>query len=166
MVKPATEVPVTLFWELLEPLEDGSGLSPDNRLTTSVLTDVLLDMRADALSGPELLVALPVAGRDGTLKSRLEGTRAERLVRAKTGRLARAVSLSGYAPVAPGVDAVFAIFVNDYSCPTWKVQDAVDALVVELVADAPIPDSRTRRSNFRSTSSLESEARSGPSPTT
>jgi len=118
-------------------LVDGSGLSRENQVTPELLTDVLLAMEGDPVAGPEFLVSLPVGNVDGTLRRRLGPTEGRRLVRAKTGRLADVVALSGYAPVEPGRPAVFSLLVNDYHCPTWKVQDAVDALVGDLVADVP-----------------------------
>jgi hypothetical protein len=40
---------------------------------------------------------------------------------------------------------VFSILVNDYPCPTWKVQDAADALVRALTAETPAAaDPRSR----------------------
>lgn len=126
-------------------LEDGSGLSPEGRLTTNVLTDVLLGVSRDPFTYPEFLVSLPIGGVDGTLSRRLDTRGAQRLVRAKTGRLANAVALSGIARVADARDAVFSVVVNDYHCPTWKVQDQVDALVTALVAEAtPAPLPRAR----------------------
>ncbi|MEM7248987.1 MAG: D-alanyl-D-alanine carboxypeptidase/D-alanyl-D-alanine-endopeptidase [Acidobacteriota bacterium] len=116
---------------------DGSGLSSDSRLTAQALTDLLLALSRDRQVWPELLTGLPVGGVDGTLRRRLDEPGRARQVRAKTGRLAKVVSLSGVAPVAPEQEAVFALLVNDYHCPTWKVQDAVDDLVAALIADAP-----------------------------
>jgi D-alanyl-D-alanine carboxypeptidase/D-alanyl-D-alanine-endopeptidase (penicillin-binding protein 4) len=118
-------------------LEDGSGLSPEGRLTADALTDLLIALRRDPVVWPEFLVTLPVSGTDGTLRRRLKDDGSRRLVRAKTGRLGHVVSLSGTAPVAPDRDAVFSVLVNDYPCPTWKVQDAVDGLVRALTTDAP-----------------------------
>src|SRR6185295_6100365 len=106
-------------------LEDGSGLSPLDRLTTNVLTDILLSVAADPSTFPEFLVTLPVGGVDGTLRRRLSTSTVQRLVRAKTGRINGATALSGLALVAPGRQAVFSILVNDYHCPAWKVQEAI-----------------------------------------
>lgn len=118
-------------------LEDGSGLSPDNRISADAITDLILAMSEDALVWPEFLVTLPVSGVDGTLRRRLKDGPTQRLVRAKTGRLGHVVALSGLAPIGEGRTAVFSVLVNDYPCPTWKVQDAVDALVGALTAQAP-----------------------------
>jgi D-alanyl-D-alanine carboxypeptidase/D-alanyl-D-alanine-endopeptidase (penicillin-binding protein 4) len=126
-------------------LEDGSGLSPDNRIGADALTDLILAMSRDRLNWPEFLVTLPVSGVDGTLRRRLKDGDARRLVRAKTGRLGHVVALSGLAPVGEDRTAVFSILVNDYPCPTWKVQDAVDALVRALTAETPAAaDPRSR----------------------
>ncbi|MHB1065034.1 MAG: D-alanyl-D-alanine carboxypeptidase/D-alanyl-D-alanine endopeptidase [Georgenia sp.] len=74
-------------------LADGSGLSASSRIPPAVLVDVLLTaMDTDSLRG--LVPALPVGGLDGTLDDRLTEEAAGR-VRAKTGTLINAVSLTG-----------------------------------------------------------------------
>ena len=118
-------------------LEDGSGLSPVGRLTSRMLTDVMLLMTKGSFAAPEFLVSLPVAGVDGTLRRRFKQSSSRRLVRAKTGRINNVVALSGLARVADSRDAVFSILLNDYHCPSWKAEDAVDRLVEAMVADAP-----------------------------
>lgn len=124
-------------------LADGSGLSPDNRLTARMLTDLLLTESAKSPAFPEYLTSLPVSGADGTLHKRFRGTHAKRLVRAKTGRINLVAALSGFAEIGEGREAVFSLLVNEYHCPTWKTERAVDAVVEALVADAPAaPDPR------------------------
>jgi D-alanyl-D-alanine carboxypeptidase/D-alanyl-D-alanine-endopeptidase (penicillin-binding protein 4) len=58
--------------------------------------------------------ALPVAGVDGTLSTRMLGTPAEKNVSAKTGGLRWANALSGYATTAAEERLVFAILLNRY----------------------------------------------------
>jgi D-alanyl-D-alanine carboxypeptidase/D-alanyl-D-alanine-endopeptidase (penicillin-binding protein 4) len=130
-------------------LVDGSGLARENRLTADVLTDLLLTMASDPTTFPEFLVTLPMGGVDGTMKKRLDGTGAERAVRAKTGRLLDVVSLSGLATAEGGRRVVFSILVNDYNCATWKVQDDVDRLVLAMSKGAPrVQQPRMRLKNL------------------
>jgi D-alanyl-D-alanine carboxypeptidase/D-alanyl-D-alanine-endopeptidase (penicillin-binding protein 4) len=75
---------------------DGSGLSSLDRLTTEALVAMLRSSWLDEDLRELLIAALPVAGRSGTLDSRMRGTVAAGRVRAKTGTLNQASALSGY----------------------------------------------------------------------
>jgi D-alanyl-D-alanine carboxypeptidase/D-alanyl-D-alanine-endopeptidase (penicillin-binding protein 4) len=124
-------------------LVDGSGLSPEDRLTTRMLTDLLLHQSAQSASFPEYLSSLPVAGADGTLRKRFRNSHAKRLVRAKTGRINQVAALLGYAQIGEGRRAVFSILLNGYHSPSWKAEAAVDRVVEAMVLDAPeAPDPR------------------------
>jgi len=76
---------------------DGSGLSSLDRLTTETVVAMLRTSWLDEDLREILLASLPVAGRSGTLDSRMRGTAAAGRVRAKTGTLSQASALSGYA---------------------------------------------------------------------
>ena len=75
---------------------DGSGLSRLDRLTTGTVVAMLRSSWIDEDLRELLIAALPVAGRSGTLDSRMRGTVAAGRVRAKTGTLNDASALSGY----------------------------------------------------------------------
>ena len=75
---------------------DGSGLSRLDRLTTDAVVAMLRSSWLDEDLRGLLIAALPVAGRSGTLDSRMRGTVATGRVRAKTGTLNEASALSGY----------------------------------------------------------------------
>jgi serine-type D-Ala-D-Ala carboxypeptidase/endopeptidase (penicillin-binding protein 4) len=75
---------------------DGSGLSRLDRLTTEAVVAMLRSSWLDEDLRELLIDALPVAGRSGTLHSRMRGTVAAGRVRAKTGTLNEASALSGY----------------------------------------------------------------------
>ncbi|MCU0649851.1 MAG: D-alanyl-D-alanine carboxypeptidase/D-alanyl-D-alanine-endopeptidase, partial [Gemmatimonadaceae bacterium] len=82
-------------------IRDGSGLSRHNYLTPTAIVRVLDVMRRrDDFS--VFYDALPIAGRDGTIANRMKGTPAEDNVRAKTGTLDKARSLSGYVTAPDG----------------------------------------------------------------
>ena len=75
---------------------DGSGLSRLDRLTTQAVVAMLRSSWLDQDLREILISSLPVAGRSGTLDSRMRGTAAAGRVRAKTGTLNEASALSGY----------------------------------------------------------------------
>ena len=75
---------------------DGSGLSRLDRLTTEAVVAMLRSSWLDTDLRELLMAALPVAGRSGTLESRMRGSVASGRVRAKTGTLNEASALSGY----------------------------------------------------------------------
>ena len=56
-----------------------------------------------------LYPSLPVAGEDGTLRSRMRGTKAQYNIHAKTGTLEGVITLAGYATSSEGHELAFAI---------------------------------------------------------
>jgi len=77
-------------------IADGSGLSALDRLTAKALVTILQRVWADCELRPVVFRILPVSGRDGTLEDRLAKPPARGNVRAKTGTLDVASSLSGF----------------------------------------------------------------------
>ena len=74
---------------------DGSGLSRYNMVTPRAVAGVL--SAVEKVPGTKYFYdALPVAGVDGTMKSRCKGTAAENNVRAKSGTFSIVSCLSGY----------------------------------------------------------------------
>ena len=86
-----------LLGEGSSTVADGSGLSLYNYQTPETFTRLLgyAAARPDSIFQP-LLAALPIAGVDGTLKNRMQGTAAEVAVRAKTGTVTAVSTLVGY----------------------------------------------------------------------
>jgi D-alanyl-D-alanine carboxypeptidase/D-alanyl-D-alanine-endopeptidase (penicillin-binding protein 4) len=91
--------------------EEGSGLSRNN-LTTANATVALLKLMATHREAKAFGDSLPIAGVDGTLRRRLQGTAAEGNVRAKTGTLRYANSFSGYVTTAAGERLAFSLMLN------------------------------------------------------
>ena len=110
--------------------EEGSGLSRDN-LATPNATATLLRFMSRHKCAQEYLDALPIAGLDGTLKSRMKGTPAAGNARAKTGNLRWANSVAGYVTTAAGEHLAFSVMLNRY----YDIRPAhgdLDAMVVLL----------------------------------
>ncbi len=95
---------------------NGSGLYDSNQFTPRALTTVLATMHGRADVSQEYVASLAVGGRPGTLQSRLRHPKdalAGR-VRAKTGTLQGAISLSGYAfPPGDRGPYAFSILMNN-----------------------------------------------------
>jgi D-alanyl-D-alanine carboxypeptidase/D-alanyl-D-alanine-endopeptidase (penicillin-binding protein 4) len=113
-------------------LRDGSGLSPDDRVSARMLVDALRLASDSFRFGPEFVSSMPIANRDGTLARRAAAS-ADRL-RAKTGLLSdqRVTTLSGYAEMPDGEVAVFSILLNGHPGSSAAAIAAVDRLAAEL----------------------------------
>ncbi len=113
-------------------LVDGSGLSRLNMVTPRSIVKLLQVARTrpwfDAFKN-----SLPIAGKDGTLRTRFQGTAAEGRVFAKTGFIGSVVALSGYIQRRDGTELVFSVLVNHYDAAARQVQSAVDRFVTSLV---------------------------------
>ena len=113
--------------------DEGSGLSRDN-LTTPEATVTLLTFMSRHACADLYREALPVAGVDGTLQDRMKGTPAAGNVRAKTGSLRWAQSLSGYVSTAAGERLVFSLMLNRYANtdPNQPARQELDKIAVML----------------------------------
>jgi D-alanyl-D-alanine carboxypeptidase/D-alanyl-D-alanine-endopeptidase (penicillin-binding protein 4) len=118
------------FW-----FEEGSGLSRANLVTPNA-TIALLKFMSKHAEAQSYHDALPIAGKDGTLRNRLKGTRAEGNVHAKTGTLRWASSTSGYVTTAAGEKLAFCLMLNRYSAPSaeFSARAELDKVIV-LLAD-------------------------------
>ena len=122
-------------------LVDGSGLSPQDRLTPAALAAVV---RLAAAGRPDALRAaitgMPVAGFSGTLAPGQSvfgggfGPRALGMVRAKTGNLSKVASLSGIATDASGHVLAFAFMADQIAKDSQLASAAgtIDAMATAL----------------------------------
>ncbi|PYJ03196.1 MAG: D-alanyl-D-alanine carboxypeptidase/D-alanyl-D-alanine-endopeptidase, partial [Verrucomicrobia bacterium] len=117
--------------------EEGSGLSRNN-LTTPAATVKLLEYMSRHKWAEVYLDSLPIAGVDGTLRNRMKSTPAAGNVRAKTGTLRWANSLSGHVTTAAGERLVFSIMLNRFHStdPGHSARADVDAVAVMLAGFA------------------------------
>src|SRR5688572_16062886 len=112
-------------------VRDGSGLSRYNYLSPETIVRVLEVMRQDT-AFQVFYDALPLAGVDGTLASRMKGTYAEANARGKTGFVAQARSLSGYVTSADGRLLLYSLLCNNWTVPVRVVERVQDSIVARL----------------------------------
>lgn len=111
-------------------VSDGSGLSRYNYAAPEALVAVLRRLADDE----RFEATLPVAGRDGTLENRLQGTPAEDNARAKGGSMSNVRALSGYLRTRDRERLVFSIVANNFDAAPAVVDRAVDLAVARLAA--------------------------------
>ncbi len=113
-------------------IDNGSGLSRDNRVSTYLLARVLLRAWDSAVMS-ELMSSLPISGVDGTLRrSRTSAGRAH----LKTGTLRDANGLAGYVLSHSGRRYVLAAVVNHPNASAAR--PALEALVQWTIRDLPL----------------------------
>jgi len=110
---------------------DGSGLSRYNYVAPEAVAQVLTSIARDS-AFDAFFQALPIAGVDGTIASRLRGTAAENNVHAKTGTIANVRSLSGYVTTKDGERLVFVLLANHFTVSRRVVERAQDHVVERL----------------------------------
>lgn len=112
---------------------DGSGLSRYNYVTAGGIVTLLRHVWEDPkLRGP-FVAALPVAGHDGTLSSRMKGTVLDANVEAKTGTISNVRSLSGFVETASHEKLVFSMIVNHFTARDAEIDAVVERALARLV---------------------------------
>ncbi|MCX5634865.1 MAG: D-alanyl-D-alanine carboxypeptidase/D-alanyl-D-alanine-endopeptidase, partial [Planctomycetota bacterium] len=109
-------------------IDDGSGLSRENRLSANVITKVLLDVYRG--KDWELYKSsLAVAGEDGTIGKYFKEAKYKGKILGKTGYIAGVKSFSGVANAAKG-DYIFSILTNKAND---KTRDAINDIAKAII---------------------------------
>jgi len=112
-------------------LENGSGLSRDERITAAGLADVLLDAYHSQYM-PEFEASLPLSATDGTLRHRFRSPDMQGRLRMKTGTLEDVSALAGYVSAASGRNFVAVIIIN-HPAAAGGAGHAVQAALIDWV---------------------------------
>jgi D-alanyl-D-alanine carboxypeptidase/D-alanyl-D-alanine-endopeptidase (penicillin-binding protein 4) len=113
-------------------VNDGSGLSPNDRITPHALVTILKWIARQPYGG-DFIAALPRAGMEGTLAGRLAGTAAVGRVHAKSGYMEHSIALAGYADTFHHGRVLFAVMVGGATGDPSPYFDLEDQIVAELV---------------------------------
>jgi serine-type D-Ala-D-Ala carboxypeptidase/endopeptidase (penicillin-binding protein 4) len=109
-------------------LVDGSGLSDQNRMSSKVMVDFLLDMKKQN-QFPAFFNSLPVACRSGSLKSFGCGSVLENRLHAKTGSMKGIRCYAGYLINSKNEWVAFCLMVNDYKCTNQQILQETEKLL-------------------------------------
>lgn len=109
---------------------DGSGLSPVNRMSAHMLSDILQSMSASH----EYTSLFPVAGRDGTVKNFLKRTPLDGRMAMKSGSMTGVLCYAGYLLDRKGQPThAVVVMVNGFTCTSAKVRSAIAAYLNETL---------------------------------
>jgi D-alanyl-D-alanine carboxypeptidase/D-alanyl-D-alanine-endopeptidase (penicillin-binding protein 4) len=106
-------------------IADGSGLSPNNRLSAKNLTRLLLFMNTQ--KNREIFrTSLAVSGRTGTIQDRFSAQELTGRIHGKSGTMDDALTLSGFAETEKG-EVVFSFLANhvDDRKKIWKLYEDI-----------------------------------------
>ncbi len=118
-------------------LDNGSGLSRSERLSPWQLARALQVAHAGRHAS-DLIMSLPSAGVDGTMRHRLKDSPAAGWARLKTGTLRNVVALAGYVHDAEGRPWAVAMMIN-HDTLAARGRPVLDALVDHLARFGPHP---------------------------
>jgi D-alanyl-D-alanine carboxypeptidase/D-alanyl-D-alanine-endopeptidase (penicillin-binding protein 4) len=119
---------------------DGSGLSPDNRITATAMTAWLNSFISDEKLAAPFLESLAIAAKNGKLANRFKDTKLYgAVVQAKTGYINRVSCLSGFITMPDGRRRAFSVLVNNLKDPTTvplakKLQEQIVGAIAEDMA--------------------------------
>lgn len=110
-------------------IRDGSGLSRKDLIPPSAMSMVMQHMLSQPYA-QAFLDSMPEAGEGGsTMRYRLGGAS----LRAKTGSLEYVRALCGVARTNDGREVVFTVFANNYSTAPYRVVQAIDQIVLQVM---------------------------------
>ena len=124
-------------------IRDGSGLSRENLLSADSLCDLLMKMTLSP-SFEDFFNSLPRPGGIGTLEYEMQSVpfSIKDRIRMKSGSMGGVRCLSGY--IIPETGAredmiIFSLLVNGYTVPLYRIQRALDSIILSLAAYCPQP---------------------------
>lgn len=110
---------------------DGSGYARGNLVSPQDLVTILAWVRKHK-NWKAFYESLPVAGEEGTMKSRMKGTLAEGNARAKTGYLDNVRTISGFVKTRDGEELVYSIMCNNFTVDRLEIDRIQDMIIARL----------------------------------
>ncbi len=112
-------------------LHDGSGLAPQNAFSPLFLNEILFFMYNKSKNSKVFFDSLPKAGKDGTLRNFLRGTKYEGKISAKSGSIGGVQCYSGYL-IDGNKQYAFTIMVNKFNGTRSQVRSAIEKFLLSL----------------------------------
>lgn len=127
-----------LFWENKGidsqslRMYDGCGLAPSDAISAQMLCDILVYMKSESKYSDAFTESLPKAGKEGTVRNVLKGTRLEGKVIMKSGSIANVQCFAGYYQDGDKQYA-FSIMINNYNTTRRQVVKAIETILLKYL---------------------------------
>jgi len=112
-------------------MEDGCGLAKNDRISTRQICN-MLSVISKQQHFPQFLNSLAVAGQSSAMKSMGKGTAIDGKMYCKTGHINGIRAYCGYFKNKAGRWVCFSLIVNNYTCSSKEIHDAIEKLLIRL----------------------------------
>ena len=112
-------------------INDGSGLSRSNLITTQQITQMLYAYTKEA-NFQEFYNSFAVAGKSGSIRNLFKGTSAENNLRAKSGYMSGIRAYSGYVDNSQNKRIIYSIIINNYSGSPYAMKKKLEKLMIKI----------------------------------
>ena len=113
-------------------INDGSGLSRSNAVTSENLTKILYMMYSDSLTKLPFANSLPIAGVSGSLRTMGKGTALENNLKAKSGYITRVRSYAGYMKTKSGKEICLSLIINNFNGTPSETKKKMEQIFLKI----------------------------------
>ena len=110
---------------------DGNGLSNANAISAATLTNILIYMQKHSKYADTFYHSLPLAGKEGTVRSFLKGTSLEGKARIKSGSISNVHAYTGFFE-KEGKKYAFSLLVNNFTGSRTVLRKQMETLLLSF----------------------------------
>lgn len=117
-------------------MEDGSGLSPLNAISSEEMANLLIHMRTRGKYFREFYSSFPEAGQKGTIAKYFQDPVFNSNLRAKSGSMTRVRSYAGYFTALSGKEMTFCVIVTNFTGPSHRIVTLIESLLKQIILNS------------------------------
>ncbi len=116
-------------------MEDGSGLSPLNAVSSEQIVEILRYMKKESPYYDDFIASFPDPGKEGTMRNYFRDPLFSNTLKAKSGSMTRVRGYAGYLTTLSGRNLVFCILVNNYSGPSRSLVSNIEEILKDIITN-------------------------------
>lgn len=113
---------------------DGCGLAPSNAVSPEFMCTLLHYMQNKSKNKETFFASLPRAGKEGSVRSLLKGTRLEGKIYVKSGSIGNVQCFAGYY-IEGNAKYSFSVMINNYTCTRREAVAAIEKLLLAICSN-------------------------------